>query len=266
MSDDTVDPVQPEGQGGETTDAPYAEYLSRIPEDARQHVEPVFKEWDSNVTRRFQEASEYRKAWEPFEQTGINQLPPQEVQELMQFRQMVAENPQAVQQWFNNYAQQAGLTPAEQKELEQEAFVDPDVQALVEQQLQQRLSPYEQKFQQFEQFMSRQQEQASLQHGQAEVDRQLSELKAKHPDANVEEFEPYVGKYVDSDPTHAIERGYSDYMALVAKIEKQMVKSKSEQPDAAESGGGTAASPEPVNSLEEAGKLALARLRTANAQ
>ena len=260
--DESTEPVQPdEGQGGQAADAPYSEYLNRIPEEVRGQVEPIFKEWDGNTTRRFQEHSEYRKQWEPFESTGVNQLNPQEVQELIQFKTMVEQNPAAVQEWFNNYAQQAGLTKAEQQELEQQAFVDPDVQALVEQQLQQRLSPFEQKFQQFESFMSRAQESEVQQQGQAEVDRQLSELKAKHPDADIQEFEPYVGKYVESDPTHAIQRGYDDYVKLVARIEQQMTKGKLEQPDAAEHGGGTAATPEPVNSLEEAGKLALARLR-----
>jgi uncharacterized protein YciW len=40
--------------------APYANYLAELPETVRSLVEPTFKKWDGDVTRRFQELhSEY---------------------------------------------------------------------------------------------------------------------------------------------------------------------------------------------------------------
>lgn len=43
---------------GGTSDNMYAEYLEKFPEDVRPTAEAVFKEWDGNVTRRFQKNNE----------------------------------------------------------------------------------------------------------------------------------------------------------------------------------------------------------------
>jgi hypothetical protein len=45
--------------------SPWAEYLEPLPESVRPLVEPAFKEWDAQVTKRFQSLhSEY----EPYKQ------------------------------------------------------------------------------------------------------------------------------------------------------------------------------------------------------
>src|SRR5438132_770700 len=57
---------------------------------------------------RFQDAADFRKSWEPYEQAGVNQFSPEQVQWGLEFMQAL-ENPQAIQQWYEQYAQQNGL-------------------------------------------------------------------------------------------------------------------------------------------------------------
>lgn len=73
-----------QGQDGtvESGAAPYAEYLENVPEDYRDEVESAFKEWDANVTRRFQaigeEIAPYKELIENYDPrvltAGINLL------------------------------------------------------------------------------------------------------------------------------------------------------------------------------------------------
>src|ERR1035437_2050559 len=135
--DEVVQP--PEGQGDQSNSSPYAEYLDRLPEEVRGDVEPVFRDWDAQTTRKFQDAAEYRKQWEALEQTGVSQRDPAEVQWAMQFVD-VLHNRSVIKEWFDEYAQQNGLTAKEQQQLEQE-YVDPTVESLVEQRLAAQLGP-----------------------------------------------------------------------------------------------------------------------------
>lgn len=51
-------------QGGK----PYDQYLQKLPEALRPTVEPIFAEWDSGTTKRFQDYSEQIKSYEPYQQ------------------------------------------------------------------------------------------------------------------------------------------------------------------------------------------------------
>lgn len=252
--DETTEPVQPEGQGGEAaSDAPYAEYLERIPEQVRADVEPVFKDWDANVTRRFQEHSEYKRSWEPFEQLGVNKLNPEDVQWGIEFRQL-AENPQAVQQWYEQYAQQNGLTAEQAEELAE--AVDPEISALKEQ-----LASISQEVVPLLQWRDQQEQVRAQAEAKAEIDQQLADLKKQHGDFPVEMVEKFVANHIQSDPEHAIQLAYEDWTKFRAKIEKDYVQSKLDQPQAAEAGGTPATTPDPVSGLLEAGRIARERLK-----
>src|SRR6185437_4568025 len=102
---------------GGNTGAPYQEYLDRIPEDAREMVAPVFKDWDANVTRKFQEHADFRKQWEPFKDTGVTELNPDQLSYAVQLFNAL-EQPDIMKEWWDGYAQQNGLTVQEAKEAE----------------------------------------------------------------------------------------------------------------------------------------------------
>lgn len=273
--DETTDVIQPEdaGQGdGGTSDTPYAEYLDRIPEEVRGQVEPVFKDWDSNVTRRFQEAAEYRKQWEPYEQTGINQISPDEAQWLLQFREARDANPQAVKEWYEQYAEQNGLTQQEAKQLQDQTqqqadqyggWEDPTAQQL-KQQLEQQLGPIQQRLEAFAQWQEQQEFHVREEEANRYIRSQLDELKEKHPDEfNEEMVERLSAQYIESDPRNAVPRGFADWQKIRNQIQKDTLQSKVNQPAAAESGGTADAVPEEFKTLADANKAALARLREA---
>ena len=278
-TDQDTDVVQPEGQGdeGQASDSPYADYLARIPEEVRGDVEPVFREWDANVTRRFQEHSQQREQWAPYEQLGVSKLSPDEVQWALDFRQAAVENPQAVKEWFAQYAQTHNLTepaPPPEPTYEQQPAFDgyEDPQQQFERLLKQNLEPLQQKLEQYDQRW----EQMEFAERKAEADRfvqgQLDELKAKHPDEfkTAGEFgaekmiDRLIGPYIESDPRNAVQRAFSDYQSWRADIEKQTLQAKVDAPSPAETGGAADVTPEKFSRIKDVEEQAREFLRNSN--
>lgn len=276
FADPESDVAQPDldGQGdGGQSDAPYREYLDRIPEEVRGDVEPVFKDWDANVTRRFQDASEFRKQWEPLADTGVNQLSKDQVAYAVQLFQAL-EDPQVMQQWWEGYAQQNGLTQKQAEEVQQAAtlddfgsFQDPSQQ--LEKLLEERLSPLNK---QLEEYRGRFEQQDQAQR-EAEATRyiegQINELEAKHGEFNDETKElinTLAGKYVESDPMNAIPKAYEDLIRLSNQIEKRALQAKVDAPAPAESGGVPDVSPPQHSRIDSPGVIDAARefLRNSN--
>lgn len=255
VTDPSPDPVQPEGQGGQGNEAPYAEYLSRIPEQVRGDVEPVFREWDGNVTRMRQADAEYRQQWAPYEQSGVNSLAPETVQELVKFHEAVNSNPEAIVEWARGYAQENGLTLAEAAQAAADVTPDEfgfDTQSL-EKLLDSRLSPVTQQLQKFAEWQQGQEQQAALSKAQAHIDTQLRELEGKHPgEFDREAIDPFLGRYVESDPRNAVPRAWADYQAWKAKIEKGFIAPKLGQRPGGEGGGPADGNPPAIKTLAEA--------------
>jgi hypothetical protein len=240
---DPTQAVQPqEGQGGAPGDAPYAEYLNRIPEEQRAVVEPVFKDWDGNVTKKFQEHSDFRKQWEPYQQAGINQFDPQTLQGLVQFAQMDRDQ---FTDWLREQATEAGL-------LQQDPGIDPSmVDPNVEQVLQQHLSPLQQQHQQLQQQFQQFTEQQQVAQAHQHIQSQLDELKAQDPNLNVDAVEKLTANYLD-DPQNAVTRAFEDYQKLAASIEQGFLQRKTQAPNAPSMGGGLPAGAEQPKTLQAA--------------
>jgi hypothetical protein len=76
--------------------APWSSYLEDLPESVRPLVEPKFKEWDANTTKKFQEVhSTYEplKVYESFAQQGHD---PQFLEQAVQFVEAFNNDPEAV--------------------------------------------------------------------------------------------------------------------------------------------------------------------------
>ena len=247
MSDELTDAVQPEGQGGVGTggDPPYAEYLSRIPEDARDDIEPIFKEWDQNVSKKFQDHAEFKRQWEPFKDTGISQYGPEQVSWAAQFLEAL-DKPELIQGWFENYAKENGLTLAEAQAQVEEAtddygFQDPAQQ--YEKLLEERLSPLMKKLEEYDgRFQQQTQAQANAEAGRY-IETQISALEKEHNEGNKFDDETrelvdlFAAKYIESDAMNAVPRGYADLQHLLNNQEKKALQGKLNQPPPAEGGG-----------------------------
>lgn len=258
MDPTTTDVAQPDaGQGGDTGGTPWSAYLERIPEEARAQVEPVFKDWDANVTRRFQDLSAESKRWEPFEQAGLGGYDPQALAQLVQFAQM-AEDPAAYNEWLRGQAEAAGLLRS-QPEAE-DAYIDPAIEQLIKQQL----GPVQQQMQQFTAWQQ-QQDFAAAQRTQAEqISTQLAELRRQHGEYPQDFVEKLTANYIATDPRNAVSRAFADYQQLAGEIEKGVFASKLAQPATPEVTGAADAVPSQVTTLKEAAALATERLRQQN--
>lgn len=272
FTDPNADPVQPEGQGGEGQggNPAYADYLNRIPEEARGAAEEAFKAWDANTTQKFQEASEFRKSWEPYEQAGVNQYDPEAVQWALQFMQASQQNPQSIQSWYEAYAKEHGLTQAEAQQQQPEPTLDEygsyDAQGL-KSLLEQQLNPIQQEIQAMAQYREQQEQQARDMEAKSFIDNQMSELKSKHPDdfKDNSDYGPekmidrFAARYIETDPMNAVPRAFADYQAFRNEIQKTSWQSAADRPAPAESGGMPNGAPEKMT-WKQAGEQARAFL------
>lgn len=253
------DPVQPDpGQGGESQSgsAPWADYLDRIPEDAREAASEAFKDWDAQTTRRFQDAAEYRKNWEPFEELGVNQRDPGDVEWGMQFVDAL-EDPQAIKQWYEEYAKQHNLTGQEQQE---QPYVDPDTQSYLEQQFQGQLGPIAQQLADLAEWRQQQEQSAREQAAQANINSQLDALKSEDG-FDRSKVEMFLPRHINADPDNAVRLAWEDYTSLRSQLQKEALQGKLDTPPAAEAGGVAGTFPEQPKTLAEARVQALEQLR-----
>lgn len=246
---------QDDGGGG----APYQEYLDRIPEQFRDEVEPIFKEWDGNVTRRFQESADFRKQWEPLQETGIHELEPDAVSWLVQLHAAL-DQPDIMQQWWDSYAKEHGLgaeqAPAEDQSIPLDEFGMPDSQQF-EKLLEERLGPLSKQLEEFGQRFQQSDQQAAQAEAQTYIDGQLSKLAQEHNNGTpfdsetVDLIDRFASKYIDSDPLNAIPKGYADLQKLLNQREQQVLQGKLNQPPPAETGGVPAGAPEKYKRFDD---------------
>jgi hypothetical protein len=271
FTDPEADNVQPdEGQGDGGASAPYAEYLSRLPEEVRGDVEPVFKDWDANVTRRFQDASEYRKQWEPYEGAGVKNYDPETVQGALAFIEAAQNEPASIKQWYQTYAEQNGLAdePAALAEPPAPQFDEYGLPAdtqQVEKLLNDRFAPFEEKIQAIAQWQQERVEAETQQQrdeqAQQQIDSQFAELEKAHGEFDKELLAMFALKYADTDPDNAINRGFQDMQTRINAIEKQALQGKVNAPAAAEGGGVPDVTAEKVSTFAQAEEIARQFLR-----
>jgi hypothetical protein len=173
---------------------------------------------------------------------GNNQLSPDEVSWLVQFRQAL-EQPEIMQQWWDGYAKENGLTVAEAKAQAEDAvddfgFQDPSQQ--LEKLLEERLTPLQKQLEQYEGRFAQQDQARQEAEASQYIEGQFSELQKKHGEIDKqtrELIETFAGKYIESDPMNAIPRGYDDLQHLLNSHEKRTLDGKLNQPPPAEGGG-----------------------------
>lgn len=154
---------------------PYASYLEKFPEDARPIAEEAFKEWDSNVGKKFGEIHSQYEPWKDI----TSQYDVESVQQALGIADAINNNPQAV---WEHMGQVYGLTPqqvAEQAQNSGQGSSDSDDMDLPPQFLE--------KFQNMEKMVEligqayvQQNNSAQEQQQLAAFDNQLNKLEEKH--------------------------------------------------------------------------------------
>jgi hypothetical protein len=265
-----MDEAQAQGAqqpGAETPDASQGQEsvgsglydLNAVPEHLRSHVEPIFKQWDANVTRKFQEHADYRKQWEPYESLNLHDVDVEELQSLLAFRDLASDEDR-FKEWFYEVGTKLQLLEADEAEggSEEEALMeglDPEqLEKLIEERVSQRVGPIEQRWQQQEQ-------ERRLAEAEKRITSELDELATKHGDFD---RDAVCQLALAHDGPDALQKGFADYQRLIGAAEKGFFEKKTQQPEAPVQGGQTASAVKPVTTFAEAKEAARAMVRQAN--
>lgn len=233
-----VQPDQGQGDAGEAGDSPYSEYLSRFEDDdARQIAAEAFKEFDGKTTQRFQDAANFRRQWEPYQETGIADMDPEMVSWLAQFGGIV-NDPRAVQSWYEQYAQQQGLESGGGEDTTFDEYGSQLDQNTIKQLIQQELAPYGQLLEQHGQRWQETDQQQAERQLEEQIDAQHAPLEKKYGDAyNRNKAEQYALDFADENPDNAIALGWQAWMKERSQIEQDALNKKLGVPPGAEPGG-----------------------------
>lgn len=156
--------------------SPYAQYLEKLPETARPLADPVFKEWDANVTQRFQQLhSQYAwaKPWEEIAQ----EYEPDAVSQAIQIQQALTSDPEgfykALAEAYGFNGQQNG-EQGQPQEPGETGPVDP------------RIDQLQQTVNQLTEFIMGQHQQTQEQQEEQQFIQLLTELQEKHGQYDVD--------------------------------------------------------------------------------
>lgn len=242
------DPAQPEQGQGEGLGL-YD--LSAAPPEIRPFIEQEMKKVEANVTRKFQEAADFRKKWEPYEGIdGLGDLEPEDLSRLLQFHSEVLSDPDAFENWYRAVGEEMGIAAEPQGREEEggegEDFTDPALEAAIERVLQtvdERLKP-------FEETLTEQQQEQRITEAQEEIRGELDALKEEYGEFN-EDLVCQLALAYDGSPD-AIQKAFADYQRFQGQTESNAFESKDEAPDAALSGGTPATQVEPITDFKTA--------------
>lgn len=229
-----ADDVQtPEGvQGADAADSGLYDLDSVAPE-IKEQLLPHLKAIEGNVTKRFQEYAADRQKWQPYADLGVSDVPPETLQELLDFAKMANDPAQGDQfnSWLQRVSQERGLTPAEESE-ELDDLSPDKIQQLIAEQVSEQTKPIQEQFQKQEQLQREQK-------AEADISQQLEKLRGDNPDLPEGAEDAIVRlsySFADEDPD-PIAKGFAEYKALIGVGEKGLFAQKSNQPQTPEGGG-----------------------------
>lgn len=221
--------------------------LETVDPEIREHLAPHLKAIEANATKKFQEAAEYRKGWAPYEDLGLKDVPPETVEQLLDFLQ-VASDPTQFAEWWKAAGEERGLFEAQTEGAGLEGIEDlsPDkIQEMIAEQIAKGLNPIQETLQAQEQ--SRLEQQANQ-----EIEDQLKQIRADNPELPEGAENAIVRlaySYADEDGSSAIEKGFEEYKALISQGEKGLFEQKANQPGVPEGAGAPSTTTEPITSF-----------------
>lgn len=197
---DPIDPTggggYPEGGGTEGGGQPginpaWNEALEGIPEQFHEKLTSVYRKWDSNVDKRFNEVHSKYGAWDPI----INQIgDPQQVQWAMNMLNALEQNPREVYDRIGEYFRFNGQpTPSgieEQGRQNQQQIDDP---------YQERFSTLERQNQLLTDYLVQQREAQAKAEADAWLDSELTAAKKKHGDFDTDYVLALMQKGMSAD-------------------------------------------------------------------
>lgn len=239
--------------------------IDKVPAEYRQYVDPILQEVQKNANSKISELSEANKAWEPYEQLGVNKVDPEVMEGMLGLLDLMSkaeEDPSGFQEWWSEVGNQYGFAgEGEGGEGDEDLFEEgeaagltaEDIASVVSEQVQGMLSPFLEQQQQQEQ-------QALLQEADQTIDKQIADLKQEHGDFD-EKVEAAICKLaLGHEGPDAIQKGFEDYSSMIEEAQGQLFTKKTQQPGKPEGPGAPNTSPEPITSFKDANAAARHRL------
>jgi hypothetical protein len=227
--------------------------LASAPDDLRPYLEAELKKIEGNTTRKFQEAAEFRDRWSPYEELGVADIPPEELQSFLEFRE-IAQDPESFSAWWKAVGEKLGLFDGGEAAPEDGVEDDDgvDLEAIIQERVDEALAPFR------EQFQSQEEEQRVA----AEMETltgQLDALQEQHGEYDREAVCQLALAY--SDDEDAIEKAFADYQRLIGGAERGLIEGKEGMPAAAMEGGQPNTQAREIDGFAGAKSAALERLK-----
>jgi hypothetical protein len=148
------EPSTGDNQQQQSNDPPYAKYLNELPESVRPLVEPHYKAWDADVTKKFQSLHSEYEPYKPL----FDEYEPDALQDAVQLIQTLEADPKGflerLQAVYGSDNEQGSADQSNEPEEPESNSIDPRyaqleqlVQVMAEQMLNQRQQTEEQQYQ-----------------------------------------------------------------------------------------------------------------------
>lgn len=250
-----------EDQGADGTDSGLYN-LDSVDPDIRTHLEPHLKEIQGNVEKKFREAADYRKQWQPFEELGLQDVDPGSVKQLLDFAQL-AKDPEQFAQWWKAAGEEAGLTDqfkaADDLDLEDvEDLSKEGIAQLISEKVAEGIDPIKQSLE--AQAAEARESQASQEVNDA-YEKLKGENEALFEGKSAEEQDKIKNAvaalaypYSDDSSLSAEalwEKGFAEYTSLIGQGEKGLLADKAGQPAPPEGAGAPSTSDDPITSFND---------------
>jgi hypothetical protein len=250
--------VEPEGQG----EAAGLYDLSSVPDELKPHVEEHLKQMEANATRKFQEFAEQRKAWEPYEELGINELDPAALKQLLQFAEL-AQDEDRFKEWWEEVGERmelfedgsGGELDFSNENFSEDELTPESIKAMIAEGVSEAVKPIQESLTQGEQERLEQE-------AMSEVTGVLDGLKEEHgADLDTDAILQLAYAYVDEDPDNAVQKGFEDFQRIVGAGQASLLKKKADDPARVEGPGSADTTPRKITSFEDAKAAAAERFK-----
>lgn len=253
-----------EGQGADAGSSGLYD-LSNVPEDVRESLMPHLKAIEGNATKKFQEHAQYRDQWKPYEELGLNEMDPQELQQLLDFADL-AQDDDGWKGYIEAQAKELGLLEAAGTEgepgTEFEGMSPDEIQAEIDRRVEERVSPLEQR-------LSEQDSTRAVQEAKDAAENRLVECLGEagiklddFPDEQQDRVYRLAMSYHEMGDDDPVGSAFKELQELVAGTENGLLSRKVNAPRAPEGAGGQAATATAQpKTFKEAGAAGLERIR-----
>jgi len=172
---------EPQSQGNPA----WADIQSELDEISFSRIRPKLEEWDNGVQQRLSSVTEKYKWADEISRAGFQ---PEQVVQAIQAAQMLQTQPEVIYEKLREFLEENGRLPNKQEladkveEDENEPEDDPRISALAQQQEQMR------------EFLIMQENQRQQAQADAELETEISQLRAKHPEFDDSDMQEIISR------------------------------------------------------------------------